>query len=279
MATRKTRIQNIQPSASADGKTAVTYQDKFQNVGAKKLNEIAKGFEGSGRNLIYGILAILVVAIGIAIFASWNRRSMNEAQAALGKAIRTSESQVTDAPMPAGSTDKTFKTEKERAEASIAEFQSVAEKFGGPVGDKAKYLAAVNRLSIDRAAGIAELNSLVSSSGEVGALAKFSLAQAQIADGKTDEAATLLTELSQMPDTVLARDTVNFELARVYEAQGKKEEAANLYFQIADSASKAKDLDGKPVPPSATAANAKKKLQTLDPAKAASINEAKSESE
>jgi predicted negative regulator of RcsB-dependent stress response len=273
MTARQNRLKRVQPAAEMTPNTKVPFQDKFQAEGAKRIEEIAKRVEGKGRNLLYGLLALLALGILIAVFVSYNRRASGEAQAALGKAIKTSEASINESPA-AGSTEKTFKTEKERAEAAVAEFNSVAEKFGGAVGEKAKYFAAVNRLTIDRAAGIAELETLSQSNSDVGTLAKFALAQTKVADGKQDEAATLFSELSQMSDPVISKATVNFELAKVYEAQGKKDDAVNLYFQIADDATKAKDLDGNPVPLSATASDAKKKLQALDPAKAEEIKTA-----
>jgi hypothetical protein len=58
-----------------------------------------------------------------------------------------------------------------------------------------------------------------------------------------DEAAALYQELANMDDPIVAKDTINFELAGVYEKQGKKQEAADLYFNIAKTASEAKDMD------------------------------------
>ena len=60
-----------------------------------------------------------------------------------------------------------------------------------------------------------------------------------------DEAAALYQELANTDNTIIAKDTINFELAQIYQKQGKTEEAANLYFQIAKTASEAKDADGK----------------------------------
>ena len=94
----------------------------------------------------------------------------------MGKAIETSQAIVSPSPPPAGSTQKSFKTERERAEASIAQFDDVAQKYGGSVGEKAKYFAAVNRLTIDRPAGIEQLRSLSTSDSNVGKLSQFALA-------------------------------------------------------------------------------------------------------
>jgi hypothetical protein len=271
---RKKRIQETEALPGAKPKEPVRYQDAFQQKAGKGIEEVSKKFEGKGRTLLYAIGAVAVLAVLIGIFYSWNRRSNNEAQTALGKAIETSQAPVSTLPAQAGSTQKVFKTEKERAEASIREFQAIVDKYGSPHREKAQYFIAVNRLSLDRAAAVQELENLAKTGGEVGTLSKFALAQARHGDGNLDEAARLYGELSQMNDPILSKDTINFSLASIYEKQGKKAEAAELYFKIADAASKAKDLEGKPIPLSPTAREAKDKLQALDPAKAAEIKEA-----
>lgn len=272
MARKKRQVSQTTPVAAAqDDKKKPAYQDEFQRNVNKKIETVGKKFEGKGKNILYGLAALAVLASLIGIFYIYNRRSNSQAQAALGKAIETASAQVTDTPLPAGSTAKTFKTEKERAEAAVSEFQTVADKFGGDVGDKAKYFVAVNKLKIDRAAAVAELETLASKSGEIGKLSKFALAQAKTGDGDLDRAAALYQELAGLDDAVLAKETINLELAKIYEKQGKKSEAADLYFNIAKTASEAKDLDGKPVPMSQTANEAKTKLTELNPEKAKEI--------
>jgi lipopolysaccharide biosynthesis regulator YciM len=136
----------------------------------------------------------------------------------------------------------------------------------------------VNRLSLDRGAGIAELQALAGSSSETGKLAKFALAQAMASDGKIDDAIALYQELAAMPDPVVSKDSVNIELAKLLEKQGKTQEAADLYFSIASAASQAKDAEGKPIPMSQTARDAKDKLEKLDPERAKQIQEPSPES-
>ncbi|MBS1796755.1 MAG: hypothetical protein JSS81_23185 [Acidobacteria bacterium] len=274
---RKRRIPEV-PLPTNEPKEKVQYKDAFQSTVTKKVEEVGKTFEGKGRTILYAVAAVAVVLVLVGIFFMWSRSSDAKAQAALGKAIETSQAVVSDSPMPAGSTIKTFKTEKERAEASVAEFQAVADKFGGAVGEKAKYFVAVNKLSLDRAAATAELEGLASKSNEVGTLSKFALAQVKAGDGKNDEAIALYQQLAATDNTVIAKDTINFELAKLLEKQGKKDEAVNLYFNIAKTASEAKDLDGKPVPMSTTARDAKAKVEELAPDKAKEIQEPKPES-
>jgi tetratricopeptide (TPR) repeat protein len=273
MARKKRQIpQQFQTPAGAatvqDNKPKVAYRDEFQTGVGAKVEELGKNFEGKGKTLLYGIGALAVLAILVGIFFAWNRRSNAEAQTALGRAIETSQARVSSSPAPEGFIGKSFMTEKERAQAAVAEFQAVAEKYGNPVKDKARYLAATNRLNLDRPAAIQELTDLSKDSGEIGTLSKFALAQAKAGDGKLDEAAALYQELAALSNPILSKDTINLELAKVYEKQGKKDEAANLYFGIAKAASEAKDLDGKPIPLSQTASDAKDKLEALNPEKA-----------
>lgn len=272
---RKKRIieQTASAPTGAEPKPTVAYQDAFQHNVSRKIENASRQFEGKGKNLLYGLAALAVLAVLIGIFVTWNRRSNQTAQTALGKAIETSQAQVSESPAPAGPTQKTFKTEKERAQASINEFQAVADKFGGDVAEKARYFIAVNRLSLDRSAGVAELETLAKGNDEVGKLSKFALAQTRADDGKTDEAVSLYKELAAMNDSIIPKDTINFQLAKLYEKQGKKDEAVNLYYDIAKTAAEAKDAEGKAVPPTSTAREAKEKLTALAPEKAKEIPE------
>lgn len=279
MMDRKKRriLQQFQASAQ-DNKPKTVYKDEFQSNIGRKVEDIGKKVEGSGRKILYAVAAIALLAALVGVFYAWNRRSNVAAHTALGKAIETSQAQVTSSPVPAGSTAKTFKTEKERAEASIKEFQTVADKYGSPVQDKAKYFIAVNKLSIDRAAAISELEGLSKTGGEVGTLSKFALAQAKAGDGKMDEAVALYKELAGMDNPIVSKDTINFNLAQIYEKQGKKDEATDLYFNIAKAASEAKDSEGKSIAMTQTARDAKQKLEQLNPEKAKEIKESEPDS-
>lgn len=277
MSRKKRRFEELEANASKP-KESISYRDPFQEKVGTKVEEIGSKFQGQGRNILYGLGALAVIGILVGIFYLWNSRSNATAQAALGKAIETSQAIVSATPQPAGSTQKSFKTERERAEASIAEFQAVSEKFGGAVGEKAKYFAAVNRLMIDRPTGIEELRGLSNSDSSTGKLSKFALAQALADDGKYDEAVPLYQALASDKDPILAKETINFALGKIYEKQGNKQQAADIYFEIAKSAAEAKDPDGKPVPMTDTARDAKERLQELDPERAKQIVEPEAQS-
>lgn len=262
------------------------FQDEFQKTAGDRIEDFSKKFEGHGKTITYALAALAVLVLLGGIYYVWNQRSNAAAETALGRAIETSQAPVTETPPEAGAApQQTFKTEKERAEASINEFQAVADKYGNPYQARAKYFIAVNKISLDRPAAIQELVALSSSSGDVGTLSKFALAQAYTGDGKLDEAAALYKELSEMENPILAKDTIKFALAEIYEKQDKKDEAVNLYFDIAKTASEAKiaaeekDPEGNPAPLSQTATRAKEKVKELAPEKAKEIPESKEPSQ
>ena len=267
MARKKRRLEPVAVAAT-ETKPTTRYKDEFQSTVGSKVEELGKSLEGQGRTILYGLGALAVLGILIWIFYAWSSRSDAAAQAALGKAIETAQSQVSETSPPAGSTARTFKTEKERADAAIAEFQAVVDNHGGDAGEKAKYFIAVNKMYTDRSAAIGELESLSKGSDEVAKLSKFALAQAYAGDNKLDQAASLYSELDGMADPIVAKESIKLALADIYEKQGKKQEAVNILFDLVKTATEAKDLDGKAVPLSSTATSAKDKLTQLDPEKA-----------
>jgi tetratricopeptide (TPR) repeat protein len=278
MARKKRQIPQQFQAPVQENKTKTVYRDEFQSNLGSRVEDLGRRVEGNSKKFLYAIAALALLGALIGIFSLWSRRQTIAAQTALGKAIETSQVRVTSSPDPANPTQKTFKTEKERAEASIGEFQTVADKYGDPVRDKARYFIAANRLSIDRDAATQELEDLSKMSGEVGTLSKFALAQAKTDSGKLDEAAALYQELAALDNPILSKDTVNFELAKIYEKQGNKDQAADLYYNIAKAASEAKDTEGKPIVMSQTARDAKEKLEAINPDRAKEIKEPEPES-
>jgi tetratricopeptide (TPR) repeat protein len=260
------RRQAIETQAEEQKKPA--YKDPFQQKVGKQVEQLGKGLEGRGKQILYVLLALAVIVILAFVVYSYSRRQNNAAQAALGKAIETSQAQVSASPMP-GYQGRIFTTEKEKSEAAIADFQEVANKFGSPYSDRAKYFMAVERLKLDREAGLNELQEVTKSSDkDTAALAKFALAQAKAADGKLDEAVALYNELLSQNGTLPAKETLNFELAGLYEKQSKTAEAADIYFNIVKNAREAKTADGKPLPMTGTAREATTKLEKIAPDKA-----------
>jgi tetratricopeptide (TPR) repeat protein len=185
---------------------------------------------------------------------------------------------TTGTPIP-GRTGPTFTSEREKAQKAIEEFQKVADQYGDPYREMAKFFIAVNMLQVERAKGLEQLGALTKSGNdEVAARAKFALAQAKEAgapgedrDRQYEEAVALYSELLKDKDSPVPADTLNFRIASVRERQGRKDEAADILFKLVEESRKAKGKDGKPAAPSATAREASNKLKTLSPERFAQL--------
>ncbi len=167
-------------------------------------DRLAERVAGRGRQILYGLLAVLVIAVAAYGFVRWRHKHTEEAEQAIGRAIAINEAEVSASPA-SGSKDPVFSTPQERAERAIQEFQKVAAKYGDPYRSEARYFIATNLLVTERAQGESELQSLTQGSGEIAILAKFALAQAKEADGNLDEAARLYSEVA-VPESAASRE-------------------------------------------------------------------------
>jgi len=233
-------------------------------------DKLADRVAGRRRQILYGLLALVVLAAAAYGVIRWRGKHAGEAEAAMGRAIAINGAEISLAPA-AGSREPVFSTQQERSERAIAEFEKVAAKYGEPYKSEARYFIATNELVTDRAKGEADLQALSQGSGEVAILARFALAQAKEADGNLDEAARLYSEIAKQGSAIVTAETANLRLAGVYDKQGKKKEAADILFNIVETARKAKDKEGKPLPESSASREAAQKLLKIDPARHAQL--------
>jgi len=244
--------------------------DRFRDTTILLADRLAERVAGRGRQILYGLGVIVILAAGAYGVVRWRNKHAEEAEQAMGRAILIARAEISATPNP-NSKDPVFTTEQERAQRAIDEFQKVAGKYGEPYRTQARYFIATSLLVIDHQKALSELQSLASGSGEVAALSKFALAQAKEADASYDQAAALYSELATMNSNVVTRETANLRLAAVYQKQGKKKEAADVLFNIVSQARQAKDKDGKPVPESSASREATQELLKLDPARHAQL--------
>jgi tetratricopeptide (TPR) repeat protein len=244
--------------------------DRFRDTTMLLADRLADRVAGRRRQILYGLLGLVVLAAAAYGVIRWRAKHAGEAEAAMGRAITINGADISQVPA-AGSRDPVFSTQQERSERAIAEFEKVSAKYGEPYKSEARYFIATNELVTDRAKGETDLLALSQGSGDTAVLAKFALAQAKEADGNLDEAAKLYGEIAKQGSQIVTPETANLRLATVYEKQGKKKEAADILFNIVDTARKAKDKDGKPIPESSASREAAQKLLKIDSARHAQL--------
>ena len=244
--------------------------DRFRDTTMLLADRLGERVAGRGRQILYGLVALVAIAAVTYGVIRWRHKHSDEAEAAMGRAITINGAEISPSPVP-GSRDPVFSSQQERSQRAIEEFEKIAAKYGEPYRSEARYFIATNELVTDRAKGETDLQALSQGSGEIALLAKFALAQAKEADGNLDEAARLFSEIARTGSAIVTPETANLRLASVYEKQGKKKEAADILFNIVDTARKARDKDGKPVPEPAASREAAQKLLKIDPARHAQL--------
>src|SRR5687767_4571130 len=114
MARKKRRIEPV-AVATSETKDKPIYQDRIQQRVGGTIEGAGKKVEGQGRYILYGLAALTVLAVIVWLNYMWSSWSNAAALSALRKAIEISQTRVSADPVPAGSSEKTYKTEKERA--------------------------------------------------------------------------------------------------------------------------------------------------------------------
>ena len=247
--------------------------DRFRDATMLLADRLADRLAGRGRQILYGLAVLVLLAVAVYGVVRWRHRRAEEAEQAMGRAIAINVAEISQTPA-AGSKDPVFTTQQERSERAIQEFEKIRAKYGDPYRSEARYFIATNYLVTDRVKGESELQSLSQGSDEIAVLSKFALAQAKEADANFDEAARLYGEIAKLNSPIISAETANVRLASVYEKQGKKKEASDLLFNIVETTRKARDKDGKPVPESAASREAAQKLQKIDPTRFAQLTPA-----
>jgi len=244
--------------------------DRFRDATMLLADKMADRIAGRRQQILYGLIAVVVIAIGIYVFVRWRNKHAEEARAAMGRAIAINAADINPLA-PASSKDPVFASQQERSERAILEFEKIAAKYGEPYRSEAQYFIATNELVTNRLKAETDLQNLSQGSGDTAILAKFALAQAKESDGNLAEAARLYNEIAQANSPVITTNSANLRLADVYSKQGKKKEAADLLFNMVDTARKARDRDGKPIPESSASREAAQELLKIDPTRHAQL--------
>jgi TolA-binding protein len=161
------------------------------------------------------------------------RHRNQTASEAFGKALDTYHAQVTAEP-PKDSTAKTFKTDKERLEASISDFNTVANEHGGTTPGKwAKYYVALANIDLEKYTDAEKELQNLSNEGnaDLSSLAKLALAGAYEKQNKRSEAEKLLKELMDKPSNTVPKPMAQLALADLYR-NSNPAEARNIYQEL-----------------------------------------------
>lgn len=179
-------------------------------------------------------LAVAVLAIGGGVWYYISQQD-EKASLALSQALRTAETPIRPANMPAQPGFPSFTSSNERDTAASKQYQEIVDKYSHTrSADVARYLLGVSAANLGNFAA-AEKN-LGEVAGvynkDLSSLAKFALGSVYTKDKKDAQAIEIYKQLMDKPTNAVSKVSVQFELANLYTSKQQPLEAKRIYEQI-----------------------------------------------
>lgn len=210
-------------------------QDRFSKV---TLNAAERTFDWSlahKNRVIGGGLAVLILAAAGFGFWSYLTQQDQKASFALNQAVRTLDTPLRPAGVPAQPEFPSFASSQERATAAHKQFQQIVDDYPHTrSGEIARYFLGVTSADLgDNTAATKDLQEVASSHRhDIAALAKLALASVYRGEGKSKDAIAIYQELIAKPAPTVSKTMAQMELAGTYEDMGQPADAKNLYQQV-----------------------------------------------
>ncbi len=174
----------------------------------------------------YGAIAVAVILVAAGLFY-YNQRQHVARQEALRAALDAMQAPVGPSPSPG---ILTFASAAEKTRVVTKAFADLAAKYSGSdEGTIAEYYLATMALEQNRLDEAAKRLTVVAAAGnrDYASLARLSLADIYVSEGKTAEAENLLRQLVDKPTIMVSKDEATITLAKLI-APAKPDEARKL---------------------------------------------------
>lgn len=210
-------------------------QDTFSRVTIGAAEKTAH-WSVEHRNTLMVAIAVAVVLIG-AVAGGWYYMNSQDEKASfdLALGVRTLDTQIRPAGMPAQPDFPSFASAKERSDTAKKQFQALVDKYPHTrTADMALYfLGVTSSTDGDNTAAEKYFKDVVSKGNkEVASVAKLALASLYGNMNRTKEAASLYQELIDHPTTSVSKATAQLQLAELYQNNNQPLDAKRIYEQI-----------------------------------------------
>ena len=190
-------------------------------------------------------IAVLAVALVLGVFFAWKASRDGKATSLLATALAVAEAPIVTPPPPApGSAPPvqppgSFRTERERLEASLPLLQRAADAYpDSDAGITARYRLAASLAELGRHAEAEQrYQEVVQKAGAKNIYhhtARLGVGEAQLAQGKGDAALGTFRELSTDTNSNLPVDGVLMQVGRAALVAGKKDDATRAFTRVLD---------------------------------------------
>ena len=185
--------------------------------------------------LIAGAIAAVVVLA--ALFGAWYYLSRQDAKASLEltQAMRTLDTPVRPAGVPAQPDFPSFASAQERTDTAKKQLLAIIDRYPHTnTADVARYFLGTTALEAgDNAAAERELKNVANvHSPDLSSLAKMALATLYSNTNRTKDALELYKQLADKPTMTVSKVAADLKLAALYEVSQQPSEAKRIYQQI-----------------------------------------------
>jgi tetratricopeptide (TPR) repeat protein len=185
---------------------------------------------------VFAALAVVLVIVAAAI-GIWYYLQQQDAKASLdfGQAIRTLDTPLRPANMPAQPDFPSYASAKERATDAHKKFQEVIDKYPHThAANFARYFAGLTAAQMgDNATAERELKDVASvRNADLASLAKFALASVYRNTNRDKDAIDLYKQLIAKPTRSVGKATAQMELADLYQGKQMTADAKRLLEEV-----------------------------------------------
>jgi len=197
------------------------------------------------REITTTVVVVVAAIVLVGGYFAWRNSRENRAQTLLAGALAVAEAPVVAPPPPAPGSPPpvqqpgTFRTERERLEASLPRLQQAADAYpDSEAGITARFRLAASLAELGRFPEAEQrYQEVVQKSGSKSVYrqtARLGLGEAQLAQGKADAAMTTFKEVSTDTSSMLPVDGVLMQLGRAALVAGKKDEASRAFTRVVE---------------------------------------------
>jgi len=210
-------------------------QDRFSRVTMDAAEATVHWSVEHQSKLIYG--GIVVAVLAAAMLGGWYYLNQQDDRASvdLSQAVRTLDTPVRPAGIPAQPDEPSFASSKERATAAQKQLQAVVDKYPyAHAADVARYLLGTTAADLgDNAAAERDFKAVASvHNQDLASLAKLALASVYRDTKRNKDAIDVYNQLIAKPTNTVGKAEAQLELAATYQANNQASEARRIYQQV-----------------------------------------------
>lgn len=210
-------------------------EDRFSRVTIDAAEATAHwSAEHQSKLMAAGVALLVVIAAAIGLWYYFDQQDL-KAGVDLSRALRTMDTQIRPAGMPAEPDFPSFASNQERATEAHKQFQAIVDQYPHThSAEIARYFLGRTAVDLgDTASAEREFKDVASSGNkDLSSVAELALASVYRTTGRNKDAIEIYKKLADKPTNSVGKATAQLELADTYQADQQPLEAKRVYEQV-----------------------------------------------